>query len=431
MRVPANGGVPESIAVPNRDANELGYEWPDALPGGRVVLFTIQMTGARSAVALRDLDTGAQKVVIPDGSHARYVTTGHVVYAASGGLWAVPFDTATLSVAGSAIPLPEPVTVKPSGAALFNISRSGSLAYISGANWNEQWRLVWIDRLGNEELIQAPPRAYRYPRISPDGRRAAVDVRDQENDIWIWDFVRQTLNRFRFDPGPDSYPVWSPDGRRIAFGAPGGLFWRASDGSGTVERMTQTTTAQQPYAFTRDGTKLIVRELGISVVTLPEGTSTVLLDRTSPSEPTPLNAELSPDGRWIAYQATVAGRAELFVRPFPRTDQGRWQISTSGGSTPLWARSGRELFFLTPNNALMRVLVQLGDQFSFSTPDVLIKDASSRAGELGRTYDVSPDGNRFLFVRDSADRDAGQDGAQLNLVLNWAEELRRLAPVKK
>jgi eukaryotic-like serine/threonine-protein kinase len=422
LLLPAAGGTPQVIAAPNREAGESAYMWPDALPGGHAVLFTILMAGGKTAVAVRNLDNGAQKVLVQDGTHARYASTGRVVYSANGGLWAVPFDLSSLSVTGPPTPLTEAALTKSTGATLFGISRNGTLTYVAGAVSPERRRLAWIDRLGHEEAVPAPTRAYGYPRISPDGRRVAVDVEDAGRDIWMWDFDRRSLTRFTFDPGQDSYPAWSSDGRRLAYGGADGLFWRASDGSGASERLTRNTTQDlKPYAFAKDNTVLLVRAEGLSLVPVHGGPSRVLVDEVA-SAPSPVNGEISPDERWLAYQSFETGRAEVFVSPFPATDQGKWQVSTSGGTRPLWSRDGRELFYVGPDGSLMRVQVEPGPQFSFGSLEV-IAPSSTVPDATGRNYDISPDGRRFLLVRDVKEPDLNAPTPRLNVVLNWASAL--------
>jgi serine/threonine-protein kinase len=276
-----------------------------------------------------------------------------------------------------------------------------------------------------------------YPRVSPDGQRVALDTRDVSSvDIWIWDLQRQVLTRLTTDPARDLTPVWTPDGRRIAYssdrgGAPN-LFWQASDGTGTAERLTTSLQVQAPAAFTPDGKSLILRDTDPKT-----GADIALMTLEGERTPKPLihsrfdeaNAELSPDGRWIAYQSNESGRAEVHVRPFPKVDSGHWQISTNGGSQPLWARSGRELFFVDASRRIIAVPIQTGPSFTAGNTTVAVA-ALSVATAPGRAYDVSPDGKRFLVIQPAgADDKASQP--QLNVVLNWGDELTRLLPAKK
>ena len=194
-----------------------------------------------------------------------------------------------------------------------------------------------------------PARSYVAPRLSPDGTRVALEVRDQENDIWVWDFVRETLTRVTFDPGIDWAPAWTPDGRRVVFGSQLGggassLFLRAADGSGAIERLTQSANIQLPSAVSPDGRHVI---FGEGTVATTDDVMMLTLDkdhRVQPLVQTPFfedNGEISPDGRWLAYQSNDSGQPQISVRPFPDVNNGHWQVSTGGGIQPLWARNGR------------------------------------------------------------------------------------------
>jgi hypothetical protein len=255
-RVSEAGGEPTVLTTPNRDRSEASHHWPEFLPGGHAVLFTITSAEGpspeNSQVALLDLQTGTQKVLLRGGSHAHYVSSGHLVYGAAGTLRAVAFDLGRLETVATPIPVVPQVRTLASGVADFDVADNGTLVYTAGGLQTIARTLVWVDRQGREEAITAPARAYVYPRISPDGSRVALDIRDQENDIWMWDFSRRTLRRVTFDPTIDRAPVWTPDGRRLVFssgnGTTGGgasvanLFWVAADGTGTPERLTQSRT---------------------------------------------------------------------------------------------------------------------------------------------------------------------------------------------
>jgi len=287
----------------------------------------------------------------------------------------------------------------------------------------------------------AERRNYLYPRISPDGGRVAIALRDEDNDIWIWDFVRETLTRFTFGPGRDSYPVWTADGERVVFESGGVFVWKASDNTGSLEQLGgnlgEGNGPPSPYFFSLEGTELVFREQdhpdtldNIGIISIEEGSEPEWLLRSEFNE---RNAELSPNGRWMAYQSDESGQFEIYVRPFPNVEDGRWQVSNAGGYKPLWSRDGRELFYLVGLREvgvrLMVVPVQTDPTFVLENPQELLEWPYSSAAE-GRTYDVSPDGQRFLAVNTiplKADGDVSPP--QINIVLNWFEELKERVPV--
>ena len=375
LRVSADGGTPE-VLVP-RAESALVAQGPQILPGGTTVLFTLGSFGNwhEAQIVAQSLETKERKVLIDGGRDARYLTTGHLAYVLDGTLLAVPFDVDELAVMGSAVALVEGVKTggTASGAAQFSVSDTGTLVYQPGSE--ESRTLVWVDREGREEAIAAEPRGYTNPRISPDGSRVALDLRERETDIWIWNFARETLTRLTFDPDSDMYPVWTPDGSRLAFTSNRGragvarLHWKSADGTGSVERLAETDATQFPTSATPDGKRLLFdysssdsgtrnrQQLGI----LSFGGSPELLLSTEFSD---RNAEVSPDGRLVAYESNALGRYDIYVRPFPNVEAGRWLVSKDGGSRPLWSPDGRELFYLSPSASLMAVDVETEPVFA-------------------------------------------------------------------
>jgi len=437
QRIPAGGGDVVALAKPDLQNGERGYAWPEFLPDGQGVLFTILPNGPieGALVAVRDLRTGAQHVLVRGGSHAHFVRPGYLVYAAAGTLRAMTFDAEQFSVTGNAAPVLNRVLTKSEGAADFSVSHEGSVAYISGEVQGAS-TLAWRNRDGHEEPIGAPPRSYLLTRLSPDGARVALDVRDQENDIWIWDFARRVLTRLTTDRGLDMTPVWTPDGKRIVFASSreGGainLFSQAADGTGTIDRLTTTARSQFPLSFTPDGTSLVIREAGakgndLSLLAM-QGDHTVTPLMHSPFSKT--NAEISPDGHWMAFQSNESGQDEVHVRPFPNVDEGHWQISNGGGTRPLWAHSGRELFYIDSKGRVMAVPIQTKPRFANGNASVALVDGIALTAPF-RDYDVSLDGRRFLIIRHAVQKDTSSNPVQLNIVLNWDEELGRLVPRK-
>jgi hypothetical protein len=428
------------LTTHDRGRVEADHLWPEFLPGAQAVLFTILASSGgldNAQVAVLDLRTGAYMPLLLGGHHAHYVPTGHLVYGAAGTLRAVPFDLGRREVTGPPVLILDSIMTTVTGGINVTVANAGTLAYEPGRGSVDTERsLVWVDRMGREEPLPTPLRRYFYPRISPDGTRVALDIRDQAQDIWIWDFARQTLTRFTFDPTPDLYPVWTPDGRRLAFASdragPRNLYSQAADSTGTPQRLTESAKAQTPYGMTPNGDVLVLRE------DAPPGGSDLFVLPLAPGTkgaPQPLiqtmfaelNAELAPDGRWIAYQSNESGREEIYVRPFPDVAGGRWQVSTGGGRTPLWARSGRELFYRSTDGAVMVLRVEPGPAWRGSPPtQVLPARYYDSTGTTGRTFDIAPDGRRFLMIKEGAGEGAAPP--QIVVVQNWLEELRRLVP---
>jgi len=431
----ATGGQPDVLTTPNHEQGERDHFWPEFLPGGRAVLFTIVSNGAidTAQIAVLDLESGTQTVLIRGGSHAHYVPSGHLVYAAGTSLRAVAFDSDRLEVIGTPTPVVPEIATTADGGADFGAALNGTLVYVPRTGAALARALTWVDRNGREAPIRAPARSYTYPRLSPDGSKLAVGARDQDQDIWIWDFARETLARFTFTPGADWLPIWTPDGRRLIFDSaragPQNLFWQAADGTGPVERLTESQFNQFPTSVTADGRQLIFRSNArtqdIAVLTLDQDRRVESLIETPFSE---LNGEVSPDGQWLAYESNDSGRSEIYVRPFPNVASGRWQVSTGGGTRALWARNGQELFYLTLTGALMSIRPEVGITWMAGLPTKLFEGGSyyvGGGGAAGRTYDVAPDG-RFLMIKSAGTPE--EAGASVIVVLNWFEELKRLVP---
>jgi protein kinase-like protein/WD40 repeat protein len=338
-RITSAGGTPAVLTKPDHAGGEADHFWPEFLPGGRSVLFTIATSSGGSdnaQVAVLDLRTGTYKTVLRGGQHAHYVSTGHLVYGAADTLRAVPFDLGRLEVTGPPVPIIESLVTTSDGGLEIALAVTGTLVYVPGHDVGTQRLLVWVDRMGREELVATQPRAFIYPRIAPDGSRVAVDISDRDRDIWIWDIARQTLTRLTFNPTLDAYPVWTRDSRRIVFlslrAGAGNIYSQAADGTGTVDRLTESANLQVPYSVSPDGTVLVLRQ--DSPQTRTDLLSLSLTSGGHPPRPlvqtmfAEANAEVAPDGRWIAYQSDESGRDEIYVRPFPDVSGGRWLVST-------------------------------------------------------------------------------------------------------
>ena len=462
QRVSAAGGEPTSLTSIDPDKVE-AHVLPHVLPGSKWVVFTVHPGTDYLAARLEALEiaTGRRKVIVPAGHDAMYVNSGHLVYgltnAASdaatrfqASLRAVRFDPVRAEVIGESLPLVEQVRVGASPTLNYSVSRRGDLVYVPGTAPipPTERTLTWVNRKGQETAIAAEPRAYAMARISPDGARVALDVRDQVMDIWIWDLNRQTLSSLNRHPSQDMSPIWTPDSKRVIWTSTRGggnpnLYWQAADGSGEPERLTVHFGNQFPTSTTPDGA--FVTWFGASGTTA-NGTDLFRLAMKDPARKVePLlaaagmdfGAEVSPDGRWLAYHSNNSGEFQVYVRPYPNVQDGREQVSRAGGSRPAWSRDGRELFYLDGDNLLTAVAVPaaVGARFTSGPPiQILKKKYYAGATLLGldlRAYDVAPDGQRFLMIKDPEPAPGtSQTAVSLVVVLNWVEELKARLPVR-
>jgi Tol biopolymer transport system component len=462
-RVNSAGSEPQMLTKPNREAGEADHVFPHAVPGRQQVLFTITPASGNldeARIALLDLSTGAHQVVLRGGFDARYAASGHLVYATTSGLLAVPFDLDRLASTGVPVAASPPVGTTRTGAAYFDVAANGTLVYVPDAPSPEGDRiLVWVDRAGRVEPIPSTPRGYLAVRLSPDGSRVASETvaasRAQlaDRDIWIHDLARGTERRLTLDLGVDLSPIWSPDSTRVLFasnrgdtgtgkgGTPGptplAIYSQAADGSGRAERMVdEPGRAAEPIGVSPDNAWLLFR------VGTGAGTGGRLMIRSlaPPRQPRPLvessndlaairGGALSPDGRWLVYEEVERNVAQLFVTPFPDVSGGRWQVSTDSGRTPRWSRDGRELFYLASRgrdqnlDTMMAVPVIPGAVWSTGAP-VALFDRSVVSG----TFDVAPDGERFLMLDGGREADGQPTPRTLVVVERWTEELKVKAP---
>ena len=431
IRVSGAGGEPEAITTPEQGR----HTWPDILPGGAGVLFTVDQSGGLGDedIALLDLDTGEYHVLIPGGTFPRYSPTGHIVYGVEGTLRAVAFDLDTLEVTSDPVPVVEGVLMKSGGAASFDLSETGSLVYISGSSGGIRTSsLVWVDRDGREEMLPLPPGDYLDPRLSPDESALALSVGDSgERDIRVFDLARLSPSRITFGGGNRS-PVWSPNGEQLVFfdQASDRLLLAPSAGGGATETLLEGTGTQVPTSWIADG-----QVVAFYVLSPDTRRDLWVLPMDGDQTPVPFlvtpfherAGAFSPDGRWLAYVSDESGRDEVYVCPYPSDPSQEVTISTDGGRGPVWSRDSRELFYQN-GEQMMVVAVESGESFRPSPPKLLFAGSYVQPISQGLfpQYDVSQDG-RFLMMK-SAVADDGGTLAQVVLVQNWFEELKRLVP---
>ena len=408
---------------------------PQMLPGGEWVLLTVRAVGAswdEAQIVAQSVTTGERTVLIDGGRDGQYLPTGHLVYGLNNVLFAVPFDVGSHEVTARPVPVVEGVSVgtgNQSGAQ-FAVSASGSLVYVpDSAEADGVVAMTWVDRNGGEEMLSAPRRAYGRPRMSPDGTRVAVDITDWDNrDIWIWNVVEERLMQLTFDEADDNYALWTPDSARVVFASRregGGVFWKAADGTGPVERLKDGLA--RPYAWTADGRLIFEEGQDIGVLTMDGDRAVEILLDAEHAEGEPA---LSPDGRWLAYYTAEIseGEALVYVQPFPSLD-GLWNVSLGWGVQPLWSPNGRELFFRS-RTGLMMAQIDTEPTFSSGTPQRLFSMGVDQTPEDARMWDIAPEGDRFIFTRREAARTSGDDALiGLIFVENWFQELTERVPV--
>jgi eukaryotic-like serine/threonine-protein kinase len=432
QQVSDGGGTPQPLT--RLEKSELGHRWPEFLPGGNALLFAAV---PNLEVAVQSIGTGERRNLV-GGTQPRYAPSGHLVYVQGGSLMAVPFDSQRLAITGTAVPVVDGVRQSGGGAAHYSISATGSLVYVPGSSVGFQGvpmfqrRLVWVNRSGVEQPLAAPSHAYLFPRLSPDGRRVAVAIYEQETQVWLYDLDRDTLTRLTFEGNGNANPVWTPDGKRIAFQSnkegTANVFWQLADGSGGLERLTPSGYIHVPNSWSPDGQLLAFIEnnptTGNDIWVLRMGDR-----KAQPFLVTPFNEgapSFSSDGRWLAYVSNESGRPEIYVQPYPGPG-GKWQISTEGGTEPVWSRNGRELFYRS-GDKMMAVDITTQPGFYAGKPRMLFEGQYVPSPFTAPTYDVAPDGQRFLMLKAN---EQAQAPAQINVVLNWFEELKQKVPPGK
>src|SRR5881296_733818 len=421
MEVSAAGGEPRLLLAADTSRSE-SYLFPQYVPDAKVLLLQIRAKGVDRLGALT-LATRRLTRFEQTGSNPRYVSSGYVVVATrSGTLLAVPFDASRLEITGSAVPVADGVVVGPGGAARMGMSRDGAFAYVTGPLVLRD--LVMVDRAGSARVLPGEPQAYIAPRLSPDGRRIAVEVDEPDlvnSDVWVYDMAQHTRTRLTFDQSGHR-PIWTPDGRRIVYSrgqfSQGDLYWIPADGTGPAESLLVAPEDQWAGDITPDGRTLLFRSGGAGPVR-----SIHTLSLQGPRTPQPFlvnefenhSPSLSADGHWVAYASNESGRLEVYVRPFPGPG-GRWQVSLDGGTEPVWARSGRELFYRN-GTKLMVAAIALQPTFAVGARRTLF-EGNYVNDPVYRSYDVTRDGQAFVMVR------SPKPSADFIVVLNWFDQLR-------
>jgi serine/threonine-protein kinase len=438
-RVRDAGGPPELVMPLDTATNEVGFAWPEALPGSRWLLVRARRDNSPEGyeIVAYDLERRARHT-LGKGTVARYLAPGLlVIVRADGVLTVARFDERTGRLVGNPVPVLEGVRSKLLGSTDIALSRNGVLAYVRGLSSAITVQGTWVGRDGSiapiEPALSFMPGANRGLALSPDGRRLAVDVLGgQTVDLWVRELPSGPFTRLTFDGLENTRPSWTPDGRDVLFLRNAGrgissVWKQRADGSAPAESVYASRMSIFEAMITADGRWLVFRAnprggdgdiLGLRL-DQPGVAPVPLVDsRFQESHPA-----VSPDGRWIAYTSQETGRSELYVRPFPGTNQGRWQVSSEGATAPRWSRDGRELFFLTMTGDLMTAPVTGAPTFAAGAPTRLFGGVGTTYmnGLATPYYDVSTDGRRFLLMRINGRTD---DTEQLVLVDGWLDEVR-------
>jgi len=443
MRVSANGGTPEVLVSVKDGEHAYG---PQMLSDGETVLFTVATGTAgerwdKAQIVTQSLRSGERRILVDGGSDGRYVPTGHLVYAIGGIVFAVPMDLRRLEVTGGPVPIVEGVRRSSgniTGAALFDFSNTGSLMYVPGrvSNTAAQFDLALIDRKGGvAEPLKLPSGPYQHPRVAPNGTQIGFATDDgKEAIVWIYELGgTASMRRLTFG-GKNRFPIWSADGQRVAFQSDRegdlGIFWQRADGSGPAERLTKADqgTSHVPESWSPKGERFL---FGVTKGSSRSLWSFSLLDKKATQfadaqSPNPISAAFSPDGRWVAYTVNTEGVISTYVQPFPATGA---KYLVSKGASPVWSRDGREIVSQPQGGQQAVQTITTQPSFSFSPPVLMPRGYINNPVQEQRNYDVMPDGRILGVIPAGQTQSVGSTTQQIQVVLNWFEELKRLVPM--
>ncbi|MFL6415194.1 MAG: protein kinase domain-containing protein [Bryobacteraceae bacterium] len=439
LRVRDTGGTPQPLSRLGR--GEATHRWPQVLPGGDAIVFTASsdpIGHEDDDIEVLSLKTGQVKRLLHGGYFGRYVPSGHLLYVHQGVLFGVGFDVARLQVHGTPVPLVDDAAVNPiTAGGQFHFSEApsgpGILLYLAGTSAAQKWQVDWLNASGNTQPLIGTPGVYTVPRISPDGRKLAFIGSDSVPQIY--DLDRDTITRITSAGGGGNL-AWAPDGKHVAFGYGGSLFWIRSDGVGGPQRLVQRQPSLAAWSFSPDGHWLAYFEMtntGSNIGVLP-------LDTTNPDHPkagTPqvfsrtqaneIFPRFSPDGHWIAYRSDELGNNEIWVRPFPAGNDARYQISSGGAMYPFWSSKRHQLFYETTDHRIMVVDFRVeGDVFKPGKPRIWSSRQIFYAGVSN--MDIAPDGERFAVLAAPRTPAGEKSSVHVRMLLNYFDELKRRIP---
>ena len=412
QQVSANGGAPVRATDLDVSRGEFSHRWPEFLPDGKTVLYTVGTVGEWSEAEIAAQPLGGDRVtLLKGGTNPRYLAPGHLAYAHDGAIWIVPFDARRLAITGTPARAVEGVNASVDGAAQFAASRAGAAVYHPSVAWSAR-RLVVVDGASQTPLA-APPHAYVTPRLSPDGQRVLLGVADSAEHVWSYDLSAGTLTQLTFE-GANRTPIWSHDGQRVIFASNRhgalNLFALPAAADGPAERLTTADALQLAGSWSPDGERLAFMEQHPSTgrdIWLRwrngerEGFATSDADESAP--------RFSPDGRWIAYVSNESGQSEVYVRS--ANGQGARRVSNEGGAEPVWRRDGSALFYRSYEKLMVA-------QMNGGTPLAarVINRVASQPGTFDAAGYDAMSGERFLMITGAP---SGSSVSELRVILNW------------
>jgi serine/threonine-protein kinase len=436
-KVSAAGGTPVDLIKPDGKTPTV-YAWPHALPGGKVILFSMSQSingDAGAAIVALRLDSGERRVLFEGGTYPQYLPSGHLLFVRAGNVLAVAFDARILQVRGEPVPVIEGVYTGGFGAAQLAVSATGSVAYGPAVQELGARSLVWVDRRGTVQPVSAARRNYEFPRVSPDGQRLAVRIQEvgaEGNDIWLYQFARGTLSRLTFNETDAETPVWTPDGQFVTFAATRSnpvrqILKKPIDGSAGEELLAGSDRHLHLGGWSPNGDALTAMATDTGHIWMLQMMGKRTLRALIQTPYQTRAGVISPDGHWLAYASNDTNRFEVYVQAYPGPG-GKYQISTDGGAEPVWARNGRELFYRNGDKMMAVTVEARTGSLEVSTPAVIFEGrfAVSNVSGGDAWYDVSPDGQRFLMLRP----EESQSIASIVMVQDWIGELKRLVPSK-